>query len=159
MSIICIIVLYYERHDLTSRAVRLRHLYVTSGMGLRIFRPLDFCCTGCTYKIRYCLWRLPENSEGGVGGLLFHTLPTHSTKCLAWFRQSVVVGYFLLCCIYGRSGIYQRCLYDGSPPTATQIQDVCAYDKGFGLYKFELHAFRPLPSAAWHCTTEEISFG
>jgi hypothetical protein len=116
MSIICIIVLYYERLDLTSRAVHLRHLYVTSGMGL-------------------------------------------TTKCLAWFRQSVVVGYFLLCCIYGRSGSYQQCLYDGSPPTATQIQDVCAYDTGFGVYKFELHAFRPLPSAAWHCTTEEISFG
>jgi hypothetical protein len=27
-----------------SPAVRLHHLYVTSGLGLRIFRPLDFCC-------------------------------------------------------------------------------------------------------------------
>jgi hypothetical protein len=27
-----------------SSAVGLRHLYVTSGLGLRIFRPLDFCC-------------------------------------------------------------------------------------------------------------------
>jgi hypothetical protein len=28
-----------------SPAVRLRHGYVASALGLRIFRPLDFCCT------------------------------------------------------------------------------------------------------------------
>jgi hypothetical protein len=28
--------------------VRLRHRYVTSALGLRKFRPLDFCCTECT---------------------------------------------------------------------------------------------------------------
>jgi hypothetical protein len=34
-----------------SPAVRMRHLYITYGMRLRIFQPLDFCCTGCTYLV------------------------------------------------------------------------------------------------------------
>jgi hypothetical protein len=34
-----------------SPAARIRHLYVTSGLWLRIFRPLDFCCTECTSAI------------------------------------------------------------------------------------------------------------
>jgi hypothetical protein len=40
-----------------SPAVRLRHLYVTSGMEIRVFRPLDFCCTECTS------FYLPEESH------------------------------------------------------------------------------------------------
>jgi hypothetical protein len=71
-----------------SPVVRLRHLYLTSGLGLRIFRPLHFCCTVYVRVFR-AIYRETERYRETSG---FYTSVLQEGNCRLQSIAHITIG-------------------------------------------------------------------